>query len=153
MEKFSSFAQLYLRIAISSAYLAFGLDRLGVWGNPGDKNISWGDWEHFMKYATEVMSFLPTNVVVLFAIIATIAEISFGVLLLLGKWTRVAAFGSAVLAFFFAISMSISFGIISPLSYSVFTVSAASFLLASCKNYKWSLDNLVNNYKLRYERI
>ena len=153
MEKFSSFAQLYLRVAIGVSYLVFGFDRLGVWGNYGEKNISWGDWEHFMKYASEVMSFLPTTVVGLFAVIATIAEIVFGVLLLLGKWTRVAAFGSGILAFFFAISMTISFGIISPLSYSVFTVSAASFLLASCKNYKWGLDNLVTNNNLKYERI
>lgn len=151
MGKFSAFAQLYLRIAIGAAYLVFGFDRLGIFGKNGEKNVSWGDWEHFMKYASEVMSFLPTTVVGLFAVIATIAEIVLGVLLLFGKWTRVAAFGSGILAFFFAISMAISFGIISPLSYSVFTVSAASFLLAFCKNYKWSLDNLVNNYKLRYE--
>jgi putative oxidoreductase len=151
MDKFSSFTQLYIRIAIGVSYLVFGLDRLGVWGNYGEKNVSWGDWEHFMKYAAEVMSFLPAELVSLFAIVATIAEIVFGVLLLLGKWTRVAAFGSGILTFFFAISMAISFGVVSPLSYSVFTVSAASFLLAFCKNYKWSLDNLVNNYKLRYE--
>ena len=151
MQKYSSFAQLYLRIAIGAAYLVFGFDRLGVWGDHGEKNVSWGDWEHFMKYAAEVMSFFPAELVSLFAIVATIAEIVFGVLLLLGKWTRVAAFGSGILAFLFAISMAISFGVVSPLSYSVFTVSAASFLLAFCKNYKWSLDNLVNNYKLRYE--
>ena len=151
MQKYSSFAQLYLRIAIGAAYLVFGFDRLGVFGKYGEKNVSWGDWEHFMKYASEVMSFLPAELVSLFAIVATIAEIVFGVLLLLGKWTRVAAFGSGILAFLFAISMAISFGVVSPLSYSVFTVSAASFLLAFCENYKWSLDNLVNNYKLRYE--
>ena len=151
MQKYSSFAQLYLRIAIGAAYLVFGFDRLGVFGKYGEKNVSWGDWEHFMKYAAEVMSFLPAELVSLFAIVATIAEIVFGVLLLLGKWTRVASFGSGILAFLFAISMAISFGVVSPLSYSVFTVSAASFLLAFCKNYKWSLDNLVNNYKLRYE--
>jgi uncharacterized membrane protein YphA (DoxX/SURF4 family) len=153
MEKFSSFTQLYLRIAIAVSYLVFGFDRLGVWGSPGEAHVSWGDWKHFMKYVAEVMSFLPATLVSLFAIVATIAEIVFGVLLLLGKWTRVAAFGSGILAFFFAISMAISFGIISPLSYAVFTVSAASFLLASSKNYKWSLDNLVTRYKLRYERI
>lgn len=39
MKKFSSFAQLYLRIAIGISYLVFGLDRLGAFGKPGDKNI------------------------------------------------------------------------------------------------------------------
>lgn len=63
MEKKSSFAQLYLRLSIGTAYLVFGLDRLGTWGKYGGKNVSWGDWEHFEKYAAEVMSFLPLSVV------------------------------------------------------------------------------------------
>jgi putative oxidoreductase len=143
MEKMSSFAQLYLRLAIGAAYLVFGLDRLGVWGKYGDKNVSWGDWEHFDKYAAEVMSFLPLPVVNVLAIVATICELSFGVMLLIGLWTRVAALGSGVLALLFAISMAVSFGIVSPLSYSVFTVSAASFLLASSDDFKWSVENLI----------
>jgi len=52
------------------------------------------------------------------------------VLLLVGRWAKIAALGSGMLSLFFALSMAISFGIVSPLSYSVFTVSAASFLLA-----------------------
>ena len=145
MEKFSSFAQLYLRVAIAVSYLVFGLDRLGVFGKPGEKNISWGDWDHFLKYAAEVMQFLPYSLVTVFAVIATAVEILAGLLLLVGKWTKVAAIGSGVLAFLYAVSMAISFGIVSPLSYSVFTVSAASFLLACLPSYKWSFDNLLKN--------
>ena len=145
MEKFSSFAQLYLRVAIAVSYLVFGLDRLGVFGKPGEKNISWGDWDHFLKYAAEVMQFLPYSLVTVFAVIATVVEILAGLLLLVGKWTKVAAIGSGVLAFLYAVSMAISFGIVSPLSYSVFTVSAASFLLACLPSYKWSFDNLLKN--------
>ena len=143
MQKFSSVAQLYLRVSIAAAYLVFGLDRLGVWGMPGEKDVSWGDWKHFMDYAAQVMSFLPYSMVSVLAVIATIGELTFGTLLLVGKWTKIAAFGSGVLALSFAVCMAVSFGIVSPLSYSVFTVSAASFLLACCDNYKWSLDNLV----------
>ncbi len=145
MKKFSSFAQLYLRVAIGVSYLVFGLDRLGVFGKPGGKNISWGDWEHFMKYAAEVMQFLPYSLVAVFAVIATAIEIISGVLLLIGKWTRIAAVASGILAFLYAVSMTISFGIVSPLSYSVFTVSAASFLLACQVGYAWSFDNLQKN--------
>lgn len=143
MEKFSSFAQLYLRVAIAAGYLVFGFDRLGVFGKPGEKNISWGDWDHFIKYAAEVMQFLPYSLVSVFAVIATIAEILSGLLLLVGKWTRAAAIVSGILAFLYAVSMAISFGIVSPLSYSVFALSAASFLLASLPRYKWSFDNLL----------
>jgi len=141
MEKQTGFFQLYLRIAIGIGYLVPGLDRLGVWGPNGGKNISWGDWQHFLKYATEVMSFLPEPVINVFAVIATAGEIVFGTLLLVGKWTRIAALGSGVLAFLFAASMTISFGIVSPLSYSVFVVSAGSFLLSAMTRYKWSIDD------------
>jgi uncharacterized membrane protein YphA (DoxX/SURF4 family) len=140
MKKISDFAQLFLRLAIGIGYLVPGLDRLGVWGRPGEKNISWGDWQHFVQYAREVMSFLPTSMANVLAVVATIAEISFGTMLVTGTLTRVAAFGSGVLALSFALSMTISFGIVSPLSYSVFTVSAASFLLASVKQYRWGID-------------
>lgn len=142
MNTFSSLVQLYLRLSIAAGYIIFGLDRLGVWGRPGQKNVSWGDWPHFMKYAAEVMGFLPYTLAAVCAAIATAAEIIFGILLLAGKWTRFSAIGSGVLALLFALSMAISFGIVSPLSYSVFTLSAASFALACLPSYKWSLDNL-----------
>lgn len=141
MKKLQSPAQLFLRLALGIGYLVPALDRLGVWGKNGQPGISWGDWQHFIQYAKEVMGFLPSSLVTVFAVIATIAEISFGILLLIGKWTKPAALGSGVLALLFAISMAISFGIVSPLSYSVFTVSAASFLLATIDKYNWSFDN------------
>jgi uncharacterized membrane protein YphA (DoxX/SURF4 family) len=118
------------------------LDRLGVWGAPGSKNISWGDWQHFMEYAGQVMGFLPSPLISLLAVVATITEIVFGLLLLIGKWTKISAIASGLLTFLFAVSMAISFGIVSPLSYSVFTVSAASFLLSTVGHYKWSFDEM-----------
>ncbi len=140
IKKWGPFFQLYLRIALSAGYLSAGLDRLGFWGKYGEKNISWGDWDHFMRYAAQVMGFLPHSLVSIFAAIATVAEIVFGILLLIGKWTRPVAIGSGILSFLFALSMAISFGIQSPLSYSVFVVSAGSFLLATVDRYDWSLD-------------
>ena len=145
MKSTQQFAQLFLRLALGIGYLVPGLDRLGVWGKNGAPGISWGDWQHFVQYAGEVMSFIPSSLVNVFAVVATIAEISFGILLLTGKYTKPAALGSGVLALLFAISMTISFGIVSPLNYSVFTVSAASFLLATIDKYKWSLDNISNS--------
>ncbi|MBS1509492.1 MAG: DoxX family membrane protein [Bacteroidetes bacterium] len=134
--------QLFLRIALGIGYLVPGLDRLGVWGKNGAPGISWGDWQHFMQYAKEVMQFLPASIVPTLAVTATIGEITFGCLLLTGYFTRRAAIGSGVLSLCFAAAMAISFGIVSPLSYSVFTVSAASFLLAIQPQYAWSIDQL-----------
>jgi putative oxidoreductase len=142
MEKVSNFAQLFLRLALGIGFLVPGFDRLGVWGKYGERNISWGDWQHFIKYAGQVMSFLPSTLVNVFAIMATFAEIIFGTLLLVGRWTKIAALGSGILTLFFALSMAISLGIVAPLNYSVFTASAASFLLATLPAYKWSLDNV-----------
>lgn len=142
MKIYNDLAQLYLRIAIGIAYFVFGLDRLGAWGMPGDSGVSWGDWPHFLDYAKQVMSFLPASMVEVFAVVATGAEIVLGILLPFGKWTKLAAIGSGVLSFLFALSMAISFGFVSPLSYSVFTLSAGSFLLSTLPGYRWSLDEL-----------
>jgi putative oxidoreductase len=132
--------QLYLRIAIGSAYLWEVADRLGVLGAHGHPHVGWGDWSHFTEYARQVMSFLPSGIIPVFAIIATVGEGLFGALVLTGLFTRVAAIGSGILSFCFALAMAISFGIESPLGYSVFTLSAASFLLATLPEYDWSID-------------
>jgi len=137
-----SIAQLYLRIAIGSAYAFFGLDRIGAWGPYGKPWVSWGDWAHFSPYAHKLMFFLPYGLAETFAIIATIIEIGCGLLLIVGLFTRWAAYAGFGLALCFALCMSIANGITSPLGYSVFTVSAASLLLAQQSGYRWSIDSL-----------
>jgi putative oxidoreductase len=131
---------LYLRIAIGAAYLWEVADRLGIFGRNGQPHVGWGDWEHFIAYSRQIMEFLPGSVVPALAVVATIGEGLFGALILVGLFTRMAAIGSAVLSFCFAIAMAISFGIESPLGYSVFTLSAASLLLAAVPEYHWSID-------------
>jgi len=135
--------QLFTRIAIGSAYFIYGADRLGLWGKPGDKNVAWGDWEHFMARAEKVMGFLPHGLIGPFAVIATVAEISLGILLIAGYKTKYAAFGGGILAFLFATSMAISFGILSPLGSGVFAVCAACFLLQTIPAYSFSVDALL----------
>jgi uncharacterized membrane protein YphA (DoxX/SURF4 family) len=61
---------------------------------------------------------------------ATIAETSCGTLLILGLWPRWVSLASAVLLAMFGMAMAISFGIKSPMDYSVFSASAAAILLA-----------------------
>jgi putative oxidoreductase len=132
--------QLYLRVAIGSAYLWEVADRLGALGSHGQPHVGWGDWFHFTGYARQVMCFLPSGIIPVLAIAATIGEGLFGALVLTGLFTRFAATGSGILSFCFALAMAISFGIESPLGYSVFTLSAASFMLAALPGYKWSID-------------
>ena len=135
------FQSVYLRLAIGSAYLWEVADRLGLIGAHGQPHVGWGDWQHFLDYARQVMKFLPVNWIPILAGMATAGEAIFGTLLIIGLFTRIAAVGSGVLSFCFALAMAVSFGIDSPLGYSVFTLSAASFLLAGLPNYKWSIDS------------
>lgn len=145
MKKQFSYAQLYLRLALGIDFLVPGLDRLGAWGPHGNPNVSWGDWQHFSNYAHQVMGFLPAGLAEALAILATIAEIAFGILLILGWLTRPVATGSGVLLLCFALSMMVSLGVTAPLNYSVFAASAGSFLLATIPAYKWSIDNWLLN--------
>ena len=137
-----SIAQFYLRLSIGSAFAWFGLDRIGAWGPFGKPYISWGDWAHFTKYAHQLMFFLPYGLAEIFAVIATILEVTIGITLIAGLFTRWAAYAGFGLALSFAICMSLANGITSPLGYSVFTVSAACLLLAAQPSYRWSVDNL-----------
>jgi len=140
MQVNSKLTSLYLRIAIGSAYLWEVADRLGILGANGRPHVGWGDWAHFIAYARQVMSFLPAGFVPFLATTATVGEALFGLLILIGLFTRIAAVGSGVLSLGFAFAMAISFGIESPLGYSVFTLSAASFMLATLPEYEWSID-------------
>ncbi|MDP9079414.1 MAG: DoxX family membrane protein [Bacteroidota bacterium] len=142
------FASIYLRAGLACSYLWEVADRLGILGAHGQPHVGWGDWSHFMDYAKQTMAFMPQSIIPVFGVIATICEGLFGLLLLAGLFTRYAAIGSALLSLAFGISMAISFGIESPLGYSVFTVSAASLLVASLPNYKWSIDSLLNKNQI-----
>ncbi|MEO7214467.1 DoxX family protein [Mucilaginibacter sp.] len=131
---------VFLRIAIAASYLWASADRLGIIGAHGQPHVGWGDWQYFLVYSKQVMSFLPDALVAPLAVIATASEVIIGLLLIMGLFTRVAAVASGLLSLSFALSMAISFGIDAPLNYSVFTLSAASLLLATAPYYAYSLD-------------
>lgn len=139
----SKLPQFCLRVTAGTAYLWEVADRLGLLGAHGQPHVGWGDWAHFTAYAKQVMAFLPAGMVPVLATLATIGEGVFGLLLIMGLFTRFAAVGSGILSFCFAVAMAVSFGIESPLGYSVFTLSAASFVLAGLQGHAWSLDNVV----------
>ena len=142
---------LILRVALSLSYLWEVADRLGFLGAHGQPHVGWGDWVHFIKYTRQTLVFVPAAWVPICAVMATICEAVLGILLLTGLFTRLAAAGSAVLSFLFALAMAISFGIESPIGYSVFTVSAASLLLAVQPDFKWSIDSLLQKPQ-QYEK-
>ena len=125
-ERLQRFAILYARIALSAAYLSGIASRFGLYG----KNVGYGNFANFVRYTAEVNSFMPANTIPFLAWAATAAELFLGFALLLGIWPRWVALGSACLLVLFGTAMAISFGMKSPLDYSVFSASAASLLLA-----------------------
>jgi uncharacterized membrane protein YphA (DoxX/SURF4 family) len=131
-----SFAEWYVRIALGAGFLSSVADRFGLWGRPGKPNVDWGDFAHFTKYVGMVNSFMPARTIPILAWLATIAETTFGISLILGIYKRAMALGSAILLLLFATAMAISFGIKSPVDYSVFSASAAAFLLFAMQQEK-----------------
>jgi len=145
--KNNQFPSIALRVALATGYLWEVADRLGILGANGQPHVGWGDWQHFMAYARQVMRFLPDAIIPALAVTATLGEALIGLLLLAGLFTRAAALSSCLLSLAFALAMAISFGFESPVGYSVFTVSAASLLLATLPDYKWSIDWILHNKK------
>jgi putative oxidoreductase len=117
---------LYVRIALGSAFLSPVADRFGLLG----KHASWGNFTNFTRYVAQVNSFMPAFTIPVLAWAATAAETTLGILLILGIWPRWVALGSSILLFLFGTAMAISFGIKSPLDYSVFSASAGALLLS-----------------------
>ena len=128
LERFPAYsaAVLYARIALGAAFLSAVAGRFGLWQGTLD-------WEYFTKfqhYAAQVNSFLPSSVIPLIASTATVAETALGVLLILGLWPRWVSLAAAALLALFGTAMAISFGLKSPMDYSVFSASGAAGLLA-----------------------
>lgn len=119
-------AVLYARVALAAAFLSGVAARFGLWGDQS----SWKNFADFTGYTAEVNSFMPASSIPFLAWAATAAELVLGLALLAGIRLRWTALGSAVLLAVFGTAMAISFGIKSPLDYSVFSASAGALLLA-----------------------
>src|SRR5689334_24106790 len=82
--------RLFARFALGASFLSAVADRFGLWGPYGAKNVSWGDFAHFVQYTGAVTSLFPSSLTVSFARAATVAETLFGILLIAGFKIRMA---------------------------------------------------------------
>lgn len=121
-------AALCARIALAAAFLSGIADRFRFYRG---RNVGYGDFAGFVRYTAKVNSFMPASTISFLAWAATLAELFFGIALILGIWRVCVALGSAGLLFLFGTAMAISFGIKSPLDYSVFSASSAALLVAA----------------------
>jgi len=141
------YIQLFVRIAVATAFLSAVADRLGYWGPPGSPNASWGNWENFLAYSNKLNFFVSPLIGELLAVTATILEVVFALLLVIGYKTRITAILSGMLLILFAVAMTVAFGIKSTFTYSVWIGAGACFLLSSIDKYDYSLDKY---FKYKY---
>lgn len=132
--------KLFLRLAISSAFLSAVADRFGLW--PAEISV-WGNWENFVAYTAVINPWFPESLVSIAAIIATAAEVLFALFLLIGYKTELFAKLSGILLLVFALSMTFSSGIKGAFDFSVFTASAAAFALSTMKIKYLEVDKSV----------
>jgi putative oxidoreductase len=128
------------RLLIGVAFFENVIDRLGFLGPPGAPGVSWGDFQHFIAYTAQVNAFAPASIVPALAVLATIAEGTFGVTMLLGVRVRFASVGSALLFFTFATAMVLSG--LSQLQYGVYLMSIAAWALATVDASALSVDSI-----------
>ncbi|AZA84926.1 DoxX protein [Chryseobacterium lactis] len=129
-------AVFLLRIALATGFLSAVASRLGFWGSKSS------GWKNFVQYTTDTNSFLPSSWAPGIAVGSTVAELSIGILLLIGYKVGKTSLCASALTFLFAIAMSISFGFKEPLDYSVFVFSAGAFLLSTFPQHTWTIEQI-----------
>jgi len=141
--KFASYAILLLRIGLGVGFLSAVADRFGLWGAFGQPNVEWGSFSRFLEYTHTLNWYVPARMIPPMGVIATGAELLFGVLLLVGWHTRAAALSSGVLLVTFGVAMTLALGVKAPLNFAVLTGIGGALLLANCESFPFSLDELL----------
>ena len=143
--RLAEFSSVFLRLALGLSFLSAVADRFGLWGVYGQPNVSWGNYARFVAYTAKLNWYLPAPLIPALAMIATVAETLFGVLLVLGWKIRITAILSGVLLAAFALTMTIALGVKAPLNFSVFSAARGAFLLATCSEFPFSVDKLLRS--------
>lgn len=130
-ERILQVARILLRFALGITFLVSIADRFGALGPNGARNVSWGDWKHFVQYVAVLNWFVPKALIPALSVLETTIETVLGIALLVGVRQRIVAWCSAGLLLSFALTMSFALGVVAPLSYSVFTAFGAALLLGA----------------------
>lgn len=141
--RWAKFSSVFLRYALGVGFLSAVADRLGLWGAFGQPNVEWGNFSRFLEYTQTLNWWVPARLIPLLGVIATGAETLFGLLLIFGWHTRATALLAGLLLLTFALAMTLALGIKAPLNFAVFTGVGGAFLLASCKHFPFTVDQLL----------
>ena len=138
-----SLSSVVLRYGLGLGFLSAVADRLGLWGPFGQPNVEWGNFSRFLEYTHQLNWYLPAGMIPPLGIIATSAEILFGLLLLVGWHTRTAALLSGLLLLTFGTAMTFALGVKAPLNFAVITGVGGALVLATCERFPFSVDELL----------
>src|SRR4030095_540739 len=141
--RWASFSSAFLRYALGLGFLSAVHDGFVLWGPFGQPNVAWGNFSRFLEYTHRLNWYVPAGMIPALGVIATGAEPLFGLLLLVGWYTRVTALLSGLLLLVFGVSMALGLGVQAPLNYAVFTGAGGAFLLANCERFPFSVDELL----------
>lgn len=122
-------AMLFVRVALAAAFLSAVADRFGFWGLPGRDGVAWGNIENYESYVGLLNWFAPAPLIPVLGWVATIAEITIAIGLLVGWKLRWFALAAGILLSTFTIAMIGALGPKPPLDYSVLSAASAAFLL------------------------
>lgn len=121
----------FLRLAIGLTFLSSVADRFGLWGPPGARGVSWGNFGHFQAFTAQLNWFLPTTAVPIVAWGDTVLETVLGLTLLGGLQLRASAVVAGVLLLMYALAMALALGAEAPFNYSVWSASAGALAIAA----------------------
>ncbi len=132
--------KLFLRLAIGIGFLSAVTDRFGLWP---EQLSAWGNWDNFLDYTKLINPLVPETLISTLAVVATAAELLFGICLIIGLKTELIAKLSGYLLLIFALAITFSTGIKGAFDYSVFAASAGSFALGTLNEKFLELDKLI----------
>lgn len=121
------------RILLGLELIGSVADRFGLFGGPGTDGVSWGSFAAFVDYVRELLPSWVDPAAPVFAVCATVAELSLGALLIAGMFRAVVTGLAAVLLGSFALAMLSSVGLDQTAAYAVVAQSLALALL--CVRY------------------
>ena len=132
-----------LRLPLAFAFFEAVADRLGLLGSSGPGVA----WKEFVDYTAKINPLLPSAVIPIVAVLATICEISFGLGLLFGVKIRFVALGAAALLFLFGTAMTTSG--FSQFPYGVYLMAAGALALSTVDASLLSVDSLLRSKQQR----
>jgi uncharacterized membrane protein YphA (DoxX/SURF4 family) len=118
-------------VALALDFAGAVADRFGIFGGPGRPGVSWGSWAAFVDYTQVLLLGVPRPLAVAAAVLATIVEVTLGVLLLSGyqrRWVGKAAAGLLVV---YLISMAASGGLDPIATYAVPVLVGGALLISA----------------------